>query len=238
MLSDEQEVRLCFESIRIDEDYKRDIKSVVFYGNVKDKRFTHVGIPNTDFPADSHEFWLCSRPKDSQYIELIGFDNEEFDVFEPNKINKTTNTAIIQFLMPLSGFDLGNNLVQIAWGVFPNDQSSDMDLVQGTGQPLTFYNSFEFIDLYDNELSFWLGVFILAFSQFWGVGFPFSSTLLFILSLYDFSKLVESFFYLLNITEGHPQENEFTFINLISYPFRRYVVNLVVLTPMILISIF
>ena len=111
LLDDNKEVRLCFESIKIDENYNRDIKSVVFYGDVKSNSFTHVGVPNTEFPEDSHEFWLCSRPRDSKYIDLIGFDNREFDVFHPNKINKTTDSAIIQFLMPIENFDLGNNLV-------------------------------------------------------------------------------------------------------------------------------
>lgn len=82
----------------------------------------------------------------------------------PNKINKTTNSAEMQFFMPLEGFELGNNLVQIAWGLFPDKYSSDIDLVRGTGQPLTFYNPFGFGDLYDNDFSFWLGVSILGAS--------------------------------------------------------------------------
>jgi len=81
------EVRLCFESIRIDENLNRDIKAVVFYGDVEKKKFTHAGVPNTEFPPDSHEFWLCSRPKDSEYIDLIGFEGPDFKVFYPNTIN-------------------------------------------------------------------------------------------------------------------------------------------------------
>ena len=78
---------MCFESIRIDEDLNTDIKSVVFYGLVKDQRFTHIGVPSADFPSDSHEFWLCSQPRDSQYIRQIDFDDEEFNVFDPNIID-------------------------------------------------------------------------------------------------------------------------------------------------------
>lgn len=230
-------MRLCFESIRIDEEYKRNVKSVVFYGDVKDQRFTHVGIPNTDFPIDSHEFWLCSLPRNSPYITLVGLDNEDFNVVQPNRINQTISTAVIQFKMPLSGFELGNNLVQIAWAVLPDNESSDMSLVRGTGYPLTIYYSFEFIDLYDNDLSFWAGFVILLLSQFWGQAFPLALVALTAFALYDLAKLFEAVFYLFNVSDtGHEQQREFTLINLIQYPVRRSIVNMVVLTPMVLLS--
>lgn len=48
VFEDGQEVRLCFESLKVGDDYNTDTKSVVFYGDVKEGRFTHVGIPNTE----------------------------------------------------------------------------------------------------------------------------------------------------------------------------------------------
>lgn len=55
------EVRLCFESINIDENGNRDIHSAVFYGDVEKMKFTAVGIPNVQYSDDSHEYWLCSK---------------------------------------------------------------------------------------------------------------------------------------------------------------------------------
>lgn len=76
-LQDGQELRLCFDSIRINqESYQREIKSVVFYGEVDSKKFTHVAVPKEDFPDMSHEFWVCSQPRDSAYMQLIGLENE------------------------------------------------------------------------------------------------------------------------------------------------------------------
>ena len=81
------EVRLCFESIKVGEDFKREIKGVVFYGDADSGKFTDVGIPNTEYPEDSHEFWLCSRPRNDPYITRLGLRNNQFNVTEPNTIN-------------------------------------------------------------------------------------------------------------------------------------------------------
>lgn len=169
-LEDEQEIRLCFSSINLDENFNQDVKSVVFYGDVKDKKFTQVGIVNAAHPENIHESWACSRPRDSEYIQLVGLGYHEFDLTQPNNINQTIGQAVVQFYMPLERYVLGPNMVQLKWGVFPNKDSSDLNLVRGS-QPFTFYNSFVFKDLYDNDLSFWAGLAVFVFSQFWGQGF-------------------------------------------------------------------
>lgn len=61
-----------------------------------------------------------------------------------------------------------------------------MDLVRGTGEPLTFYNEFKFNDLYDNDLNFWGGFAIFILSQFWGLAFPLAALVQMAYSVYDF----------------------------------------------------
>ena len=100
-----------------------------------------------------------------------------------------------------------------------------MELVRGTGQPLTIFNSFGFKDLYDNGFSFWIGIFIYFFCQFWSFGLPIAMTLYFILSGYDTFKLFESIWYLVNVTEENPYSEELTLVNLFVYPVRRLLVN-------------
>lgn len=104
----------------------------MFYGNVSDGRFTEVGVPNIKYPEDGHEFWLCSRPKNDPYITRLGLANRQFNVSGPyNSISKKYDSAQIEFFMDKDRFDLGNNMVQLAWGIFPDSESSDMSLVRG-----------------------------------------------------------------------------------------------------------
>ena len=120
-ITDGQEIRICFENIKIDSDYNRQIKGVVFYGDATTGNFTNVGIPNVKYPIDSHEFWLCSLPRDDPYITLIGIHNLQYNVSGTNTISQFYNSAQLQFFINKDKFDFGNNIVQIAWGVFPNN---------------------------------------------------------------------------------------------------------------------
>ena len=87
------EVRFCFESINIGQDGQREIHSAVFYGDVTKRQFTAVGIPKVDNPVDSHEYWLCSKPKNDPDIVIFDLDNPFFNVTGHNYIDKEYNYA-------------------------------------------------------------------------------------------------------------------------------------------------
>jgi len=85
------------------------------------------------------------------YINKVGLYNPGYNVTGLNKIFNTGSTgeAAISYTMPETSFDVGNNIVQISWGIFPSADSSDLSLVRGADETMTIYNSFSFEDMYD-----------------------------------------------------------------------------------------
>lgn len=91
-------------------------------------------------------------------------DNQYFNVTGPNNIDLDFNFAQVQFKMPKERFVLGNNLIKLAWGVFPSSMSGDVAYVRGSPQPQVMYNAFTFYDLYDWDFSLWMGIIMLVTS--------------------------------------------------------------------------
>ena len=94
--------------------------------------------------------------------------------------------------MPSDHFVFGNNLVQVAWGLFPNEASSDIALVRGTVEPKVLYNAFSFFDLYDYNFSMYMGIAMLVFSQFWGLTVPIAILIEIIILGVDFWYILEA----------------------------------------------
>lgn len=85
---------------------------------------------------------------------------------------------------------------------------------------------FSFYDVYDMAFSFWLGLAIFITAQFFGLGFLIAITLSFVLFVYDLTKLVECVYYILNVTPGSQQVEEFTWEHFAYYPLKRFVINI------------
>lgn len=85
---------------------------------------------------------------------------------------------------------------------------------------------FSFYDVYDMVFSFWLGLAIFITAQFFGLGFLIAITLSFVLFVYDLTKLVECVYYILNVTPGSQQLDEFTWLHFVYYPLKRFVINI------------
>lgn len=99
------------------------------------------------------------------------------------------------------------------------------------------YNAFSFHDLYDWELSVWLGLAMLFSSQLWGVTLPIALIIEMIIISIDFYVIIEALIYMSDVQPGHPQEHEFSTLNFLIGPVRRALVDFFVLSAMIFMSI-
>lgn len=143
-----------------------------------------------------------------------------------NKIIKELGEVELQFYVPSEFTQIGYSTINLAWGVFPDTENDDSSHSRSGEEELSIYIPYSFYELYDMTFSFWLGIAVFIFGQFFGVTFPILIILTSVLFVYDLIKMIECIDYVINVSPESNQIHEFTWLKFAYYPLKRFLTNI------------